>query len=153
APRQAAVAPAAADPRRAGLRDAAGGAADPGRAGARGDDDAAGEIAAAECAAQGGHGRRPELAGSGGAEGVSGSGSPRVIGLVGGIGSGKSRVAALFAEAGAVVVSGDEAGHEALRQPELKERIVHRWGTDVLDEKGEVNRRKLGGIVFAKGEE
>ena len=79
--------------------------------------------------------------------------SPKVIGLVGGIGSGKSQVAALFAEMGAVVVSGDEAGHEALRQPELRAEIVRRWGTDVLDERGEVNRRKLGGIVFAKGEE
>lgn len=79
--------------------------------------------------------------------------SPLVIGLVGGIGCGKSRIAALFAEAGAAVVSGDEAGHEALRQPALKDAIVARWGTDVLDANGEVNRRKLGGIVFAKAEE
>ena len=50
--------------------------------------------------------------------------SPRVIGLLGGIGSGKSAVSRLLAEAGAVIVSGDEIGHEALRQPELKARVV-----------------------------
>jgi len=84
---------------------------------------------------------------------VSDRPSPRVIGLVGGIGSGKSRVAGVLAERGAAIVSGDEAGHQALRQPDLKAAIVGRWGPDVLDEQGEVTRRKLGGIVFAPGKE
>jgi len=75
---------------------------------------------------------------------------PRVIGLIGGIGSGKSQVARVFAEeAGAKVISGDALGHEALRQPEVREQVVRRWGNAVLDERGEVDRRKLGGIVFA----
>src|SRR4051794_41100098 len=72
-----------------------------------------------------------------------------VIGLIGGIGSGKSRVAAEFARRGAKVISGDELGHEALRQPEILDRIVRRWGRDLLNEKGEVDRRRLGAIVFA----
>jgi dephospho-CoA kinase len=46
------------------------------------------------------------------------------------------------------VVSGDEAGHEALRQPEIRERIRQRWGSQVLNERGEVDRRQLGAIVF-----
>jgi len=75
------------------------------------------------------------------------------VGLLGGIGSGKSAVSWLLAEAGAVIVSGDEIGHEALRQPTLKARVVERWGADILDENGEVRRRKLGGIVFADAEE
>ncbi len=75
-----------------------------------------------------------------------------VIGLIGGIGSGKSAVAALLREAGAVVLSGDDAGHEALRQPELKQRIVERFGKEILDEQGEIQRRKLGGIVFANSD-
>ena len=75
--------------------------------------------------------------------------SALVVGLIGGIGSGKSQVADEFARHGARVVSGDGLAHEALRQPKIKERIVRRWGPDILDEKGEVQRRKLGAIVFA----
>lgn len=77
----------------------------------------------------------------------------RVVGILGGIGSGKSEVARLFQEYGAAVVSGDALGHEALKQPELKARIVERWGPGILDEHGEIQRRKLGGIVFAKEKE
>src|SRR5262249_31548891 len=40
---------------------------------------------------------------------------PRVVGVVGGIGSGKSRVTRILADAGAFVISGDELAHEALR--------------------------------------
>jgi dephospho-CoA kinase len=73
-----------------------------------------------------------------------------VIGLIGGIGSGKSRVSALLAERGARVLSGDEAGHEALRQPEVRARVVERWGPGVLDAQGEVDRRRLAGRVFGE---
>jgi dephospho-CoA kinase len=72
-----------------------------------------------------------------------------VIGLIGGIGSGKSRVAAKFARRGARVISGDELAHEALRQPEVKEEIARRWGPALLDEHGEVRRRELAALVFA----
>jgi dephospho-CoA kinase len=72
-----------------------------------------------------------------------------VIGLIGGIGSGKSRVAAEFVRHGGRVISGDELGHEALRQPEIMAQVRRRWGPEVLNEKGEVIRRKLGAIVFA----
>jgi len=76
-----------------------------------------------------------------------------VIGLIGGIGSGKSEVARFLREAGAIVLSGDTVGHEALRQPELKTRIVEHFGKEVLDEQGEIQRRKLGAIVFANADE
>jgi dephospho-CoA kinase len=72
-----------------------------------------------------------------------------VIGLLGGIGSGKSQVAALLAHRGARVVAGDELAHAALRQPEIQSQVVARWGPDVVDERGEILRRKLGSIVFA----
>lgn len=72
-----------------------------------------------------------------------------VLGLIGGIGSGKSVVAEEFARHGARIISGDRLGHEALRQPGIRERVVQRWGSDVLDGQGEVDRRKLGAIVFA----
>ena len=77
----------------------------------------------------------------------------RIIGLIGGIGSGKSRVATAFAKRGARVISGDQAGHEALKQPEIRDAVEKRWGKGLIDEKGEVNRRALGRIVFAKQEE
>ncbi len=76
-----------------------------------------------------------------------------VVGLVGGIGSGKSAVAAEFARRGARVIPADQIGHEALRQEEVRRQVVRRWGPELLDEKGEVQRRKLGAIVFADPEE
>lgn len=72
-----------------------------------------------------------------------------VVGLIGGMGSGKSLVASLFAQHGARVLAGDVFGHEALRQPHVREQVIARWGRGVLDENGEINRRKLGALVFA----
>jgi dephospho-CoA kinase len=72
-----------------------------------------------------------------------------VVGLIGGIGSGKSRVAEALARHGAWIVSGDQLGHEALRQPETIARVAQRFGTEVLDAEGKVNRRRLGPLVFA----
>jgi dephospho-CoA kinase len=73
-----------------------------------------------------------------------------VIGLIGGIGSGKSTVAEAFARRGAKVIVGDALGHEALRQPGIRARLVERWGPTILDAVGEVDRRKVAAIVFAK---
>jgi dephospho-CoA kinase len=72
-----------------------------------------------------------------------------VIGLIGGIGSGKSQVAALLARRGARIISGDDLAHAALRQPDIRDQVVARWGPGVLDEHGQVHRRRLGAIVFA----
>ncbi|MBY0522948.1 MAG: dephospho-CoA kinase [Gemmataceae bacterium] len=72
-----------------------------------------------------------------------------VLGLIGGIGSGKSHVAAEFAKHGGHLISGDQLGHEALRQPDIKEQVVRRWGREVLDDNGEIVRRRVGAKVFA----
>jgi dephospho-CoA kinase len=80
---------------------------------------------------------------------LGGGGRKPVVGLIGGIGSGKSRVAAEFARRGAVLIAGDQLGHEALRQPAVKEQVRHRWGEGVFDATGEVDRRQLGRLVFA----
>jgi len=71
-----------------------------------------------------------------------------VIGLIGGIGSGKSRVSATLGRQGGRVINADELGHQALRQPEIRQQVVKRWGSGLLDEQGEVVRRQLGAIVF-----
>lgn len=72
-----------------------------------------------------------------------------VIGLIGGIGSGKTLVAQLLRELGGYVIEADKLGHEALRQPELRARIVERWGEQILDEHGEIDRARLAKIVFS----
>jgi dephospho-CoA kinase len=71
-----------------------------------------------------------------------------VIGLVGGIGAGKSAAAAAMARRGGRVVDGDRLGHEALEQPDVKQRLVERWGPRVLKPDGSANRRAIAGIVF-----
>jgi dephospho-CoA kinase len=72
-----------------------------------------------------------------------------VIGLVGGIGSGKTTVAKLLAERGGLIVAADSIAHEALRDPRVRAKILARFGPDVIGPDGEVDRRKLGSIVFA----
>ncbi len=72
-----------------------------------------------------------------------------VVGLLGGIGSGKSQVAdALARRGGGRVIAADDLAHEALRQPEIRDRVVARWGAHLLDEGGAVRRRSLADIVF-----
>ncbi len=73
-----------------------------------------------------------------------------VLGVVGGIGSGKSVVAAELQRLGGYLIPADQLGHEALRQPDIRARVVERWGTEVLDDKGQVDRRRLGRRVFAE---
>ena len=76
--------------------------------------------------------------------------SPKpIIGLVGGMGSGKSRVAQAFLQHGGFLVAGDPLGHEALRQPDILARVSQRWGERVIHADGLVDRKKLGVIVFA----
>jgi dephospho-CoA kinase len=76
-----------------------------------------------------------------------------VLGLIGGVGSGKSLAAAEFAKYGGQIVSGDAFGHEALRRPEIKEQVIRRWGHGIVNDQGDVDRRRLGAIVFAHSKE
>jgi len=72
-----------------------------------------------------------------------------MIGLTGGIGSGKSTVAAMLAERGASVIDADRVAHEVYEPgTEGHELLVQRFGSKILDERGWVDRRLLGGIVF-----
>ncbi len=71
-----------------------------------------------------------------------------VIGITGGIASGKSTVARLFAELGAVVVNADELAHIALQSEEVKADVRRQWGAGVFAENGQVDRAALGKVVF-----
>ena len=73
----------------------------------------------------------------------------KVIGLTGGIGSGKSTVARFLAEMGAEVVDLDKVGHEAIRPGTTAwESIVAEFGRDVLTADGKIDRARLGKVVF-----
>lgn len=74
--------------------------------------------------------------------------SLNILGLVGGIGSGKSHIARLFGKRGAIVIDADAATHEALRQPEIKEKLRTLWGEAVFTPKGEVDRPRVADLVF-----
>jgi len=77
---------------------------------------------------------------------------PPVIGLLGGVGAGKSAVAGHFARLGCAVVDADRLGHAVLRQPAVREAVVRRFGAAVLDAEGEVDRGRLGRLVFENRE-
>jgi dephospho-CoA kinase len=72
----------------------------------------------------------------------------KVIGLTGGIGSGKSTVGRLLAEMGAITVDLDRVGHEVLKQANVRERLVGEFGRGILAGKGEIDRARLGRLVF-----
>jgi dephospho-CoA kinase len=75
-------------------------------------------------------------------------GSKPVIGVVGGIGAGKSTAAAALARRGGAAVNADALGHEALEVPAVKDWLVGRWGPGVLKTDGTANRRAIAGVVF-----
>jgi dephospho-CoA kinase len=74
----------------------------------------------------------------------------RVLGLTGGIGSGKSMVALMFAQLGADVIDADQLARDVVEpgQPALEE-ITATFGRDLLMADGRLNRGKLAGIIFA----
>lgn len=73
----------------------------------------------------------------------------KVIGLTGGIGSGKSTIAKYLAELGAFVINADEIGHEVLKtDSKARQRIVASLGRQILTPDGHIDRNKLGGMVF-----
>jgi dephospho-CoA kinase len=73
-----------------------------------------------------------------------------LVGLTGGIGSGKSTVAQMLARRGAVVLDADAFAREAVRAGSAGLRAVAaRFGSEVVTPDGELDRAKLAGIVFA----
>ena len=71
------------------------------------------------------------------------------IGLTGGIGTGKSTVSGMLAELGAVILNADIVGHEAyLPHQNVWRNVVDAFGREILNERDEVERSKLGAIVF-----
>jgi dephospho-CoA kinase len=75
-----------------------------------------------------------------------------IIGILGGIASGKSTVAAEFAKLGCAVVNADVIVHELLGENCVRDRVCELFGREVLQPSGRIDRKKLARIVFADGE-
>ena len=72
-----------------------------------------------------------------------------VIGILGGVASGKSLVSSELARLGAGVLDADRAGHEVLRMPAIMAAARERWGDDIFGADGQVDRKRLAKIVFS----
>jgi len=82
---------------------------------------------------------------------IGGSNSLIVIGLTGGIASGKSAVSQILAELGAVVIDADKVGHEALLpDTDIWRDVIAAFGDGILGENDEIDRGKLAEVVFNK---
>jgi dephospho-CoA kinase len=76
-----------------------------------------------------------------------------VIGLAGGVASGKTTVANMLSDLGARVLDADRTGHDVLQSAEVKEAIRSRWGGQAFGDDGRVDRTRLGKLVFGVSEE
>lgn len=75
-----------------------------------------------------------------------------IIGLTGGICSGKSRMASVLARLGATVIDCDKLGHMAYKkESRIFGQVIAAFGADIVGDDGEINRRALGKKVFAEG--
>jgi dephospho-CoA kinase len=72
-----------------------------------------------------------------------------IIGIMGGIASGKSAVAKQLAKRGCAVIDADEMAKQFLRNKEVKKQLRCSFGREIFDAGGRVNRKKLAEKVFA----
>ena len=73
----------------------------------------------------------------------------KVIGLTGGIGSGKSTVAQMLKDLGALIIDADAVGHEVYR-PETEgwQKVTQAFGPDIIAPDRTIDRRKLGSLTL-----
>jgi dephospho-CoA kinase len=76
-----------------------------------------------------------------------------VIGIAGGIGSGKSFVAERFGEEGCFVINSDALVREAYKDPTVKQSLKRWWGSLILDPNGEIDRSAVARKIFTHPDE
>lgn len=76
----------------------------------------------------------------------------KIIGILGGIGCGKSTVAALFGKLGCGVIDADKMTHEVLEKPKIKKELLKLFGNGIINNNGKTDRRKVAEIVFESPE-
>ena len=72
----------------------------------------------------------------------------KIIGIIGGICSGKSTVAAQFAKLGCEVIDADSIAHEMLEEKAIKEKIINLFGSSILNREGKIDRKRVADIAF-----
>ncbi len=72
-----------------------------------------------------------------------------IIGILGGVASGKTFVAEQLRRLGAEVINADQIGHEVLQEPEVIQAARERWGDAVIDGSGQILRSAVAKLVFA----
>ena len=72
-----------------------------------------------------------------------------IIGILGGIASGKSSVASIFSKSGCKGIDADKIAHKILERKNIKKKIVDLFGPNVLNFEGIIDHKKLAGLVFA----
>lgn len=73
-----------------------------------------------------------------------------IIGLTGGIATGKSTVARILASLGAYIVNADKIGHNILdKNKNAYNEVIDEFGENIVDKNGKIDRKKLGEIVFS----
>ncbi len=70
------------------------------------------------------------------------------VGLTGNMGSGKSTVARVFQISGIPVYHADHEAKKILDQPDVRDKLTEIFGKDMIDQKGQINRKKLASLVF-----
>jgi dephospho-CoA kinase len=73
---------------------------------------------------------------------------PLTVGLTGGIGAGKSSALEYLRKKGFPVLETDLIGHRLLEEEKIKNILARKFGTEIVNEKGKIDRKKLGEIVF-----
>jgi dephospho-CoA kinase len=76
-----------------------------------------------------------------------------IIGIAGGIGSGKSFIARLFGEEHCLVLSADDQVREIYRDPAVKETLKIWWGQQVINSQNDVDRRAIARLIFDQPQE
>jgi dephospho-CoA kinase len=77
----------------------------------------------------------------------------KIIGITGGIGSGKTEVAKIFKKSGAKVISADQVGKEVVeKNPLVLKKLVKTFGQEILTKDKKLKRRKLGELAFSSVE-
>jgi dephospho-CoA kinase len=77
---------------------------------------------------------------------------PLVLGITGGMGSGKSTVSAMLQEKGVKLIDGDVIAKELVEKPDVLEELVSAFGSDILDGNGHLLRKQLARIAFGDPE-